>query len=179
MISDQPFDLFDGIWGSWDETMKKLFIMILKVFGATVLILVTAIFVLLIVSPFVNDHVAKKTAEELVELPLPENTEYIESLCRAGKLIGCGKGMQYFGAILIKSELSQKELEAYYSNFAEHDWECVVENQVGAEIWVAGEGVALLTTDVEGDNYYIVYSWGSNDTIFDDFDMRTQGVDKY
>lgn len=168
-----------GYFRELGVTMKKIFITVLKVFGAIVLILVTAIIVLLFVSPFVNDHVAKKTAEELVELPLPENTEYIESLYRAGKLIGCGKGMQYFGAILVKSELSKEELEAYYSNFAEHDWECVVENQVSAEIRIDGEGVAFLNTDVEGDNYYIIYSWGSNDTIFDGFDMRTQGVGRY
>ncbi len=154
--------------------MKKIFITVLKVFGATVLILVTAIFVLLIATPFVNDHVAKKTLEELVELPLPENTEYIESVCNAGKIIGCGNGMQYFGAILIKSELSQEELEAYYSNYAEHDWECVVGNQVGSNICVdGGQPVPLsFATDVEGDDYFIVYSWGSNDTIFDDLDIR-------
>lgn len=152
--------------------MKKMFVIVLKVFGTTVLILLTGIVVLLFAAPFVNDRVAEKTVEELAELPLPENTKYIESVCEAGKLIGCGNGMQYFGAILIQSELSQEELETYYSNFAEHDWECVVENQVGAEIRIAGEGVTFFSTDVEGDNYYIVYSWGDNDTIFDDFDIR-------
>lgn len=159
--------------------MKKMFVAVLKVFGIMVLLLVTGLFVLLLAAPFVNDNVAKKTMEELVELPLPEKTEYIESLCRAGKLIGCGNGMQYFGAILIKSELSREALGAYYVNFAEHDWECVVENQVGAEIRIDGEGVAFFSTDVEGDHYYIVYSWGSSDTIFEFFDMRRQGVEKY
>lgn len=152
--------------------MKKIFVIILKVFGAAILILVTGIFVCLFTAPLVNDHVAKKTVEELVDLPLPEKTEYIESVCEAGKLIGCGNGMQYFGAILIQSELSREELEAYYSNFAEHDWQCVVENQAGAEIRIDGEGVTSFSTDVEEDNYYVVYSWGDNDTIFDGFDIR-------
>lgn len=152
--------------------MKKMFVMVLKVLGVIVLILVISITVLLAAAPLVNDHVAEKTVKELVDLPLPENTEYIESVCKAGKLIGCGNGMQYFGAILIQSELSYEELAAYYSNFAEHDWECVVENQVSAEIRIAGEGVTFFSTDVEGDNYYIVYSWGSNKTIFHDFDIR-------
>lgn len=80
----------------------------------------------------------------------PENTEYIGSVCGAGKLIGCGNGMQYFGAILIKSELSREALEAYYSNYAEHDWECVVEHQVSAGIQIDGEQVTSLTTDLEG-----------------------------
>lgn len=152
--------------------MKKMFVMVLKVLGVIVLILVISITVLLAAAPLVNDHVAEKTVKELVDLPLPENTEYIESVCKAGKLIGCGNGMQYFGAILIQSELSYEELAAYYSNFAEHDWECVVENQVSAEIRIAGEGVTFFSTDVEGDNYYIVYSWGSNKTIFHGFDIR-------
>lgn len=174
MISVQLSDLFCGIGGSWGVTMRKTFVTVLKIFGATVLILVTCIFILLSAAPFVNDHVAKKTAEELVELPLPENTEYIESVYRAEKLIGCGNGMQYLGAILIRSELSREELEAYYSSFAEHDWECVVGNQAGANICVdGGQPVPLsFATDVEGDNYYIVYSWGSNDTVFDDLDIR-------
>lgn len=159
--------------------MKKMFVAVLKGFGIMVLLLVTGLFVLLLAAPFVNDNVAKKTMEELVELPLPEKTEYIESLYRAGKLIGCGNGMQYFGAILIKSELSREALGAYYASFAEHDWECVVENQVGAEIQIYGEGVAFFSTDVEGDHYYIVYSWGSSDSIFEFFDMRRQGVEKY
>ena len=67
------------------------------------------LFTLYIVSPIVNDNVAKKTADELVEIPLPNNTAFIESIYKAGKLVGNGNGMQYFGAILIKSELSVEE----------------------------------------------------------------------
>lgn len=40
----------------------------------------------------------------------------IESLSQAGKLTGNGNGMQYFGAILIRSELSLEELETYVAN---------------------------------------------------------------
>ena len=48
--------------------------------------------------------------KELCETPLPEKTELIESISRAGKLTGNGNGMQYFGAILIRSDLSLEEL---------------------------------------------------------------------
>ena len=44
-------------------------------------------------------------ANELVHFRLPKNTELIESIYKAGKLVGNGNGMQYFGVILIKSEL--------------------------------------------------------------------------
>ena len=153
--------------------MKKICITVLKVFGAAVLFLVMSLLFLLIVTPFENDRVAGNTAKELAELPLPENTEYIESVYRAGKLIGCGNGMQYLGAILIRSDLSLEALKAHYSSFAEHEWECVVERQTSAEIkWVEYAGGLSFKTEVEGDDYYIVYSWGDSDSVFHDLDIR-------
>ena len=65
--------------------------------------------------PLINNHTAYKVEKALCEIPLPEETELIESLSQAGKLTGNGNGMQYFGAILIRSDLSLEELDAYYS----------------------------------------------------------------
>ncbi len=65
--------------------------------------------------PLINNHTAYKVEKALCEIPLPEETELIESLSQAGKLTGNGNGMQYFGAILIRSELSLEELDIYYS----------------------------------------------------------------
>lgn len=93
------------------------------------LVIVILILAVPIVAPFVNNSMAKKTAKELAALPLPKDTEYVEYIYRAAKLIGNGNGMQYFGAILLKSDLSLEELQNYYSNFAEHEWECIVEKQ--------------------------------------------------
>ena len=56
--------------------------------------------------PLINNHTAYKVEKALCEIPLPEETELIESLSQAGKLTGNGNGMQYFGAILIRSDLS-------------------------------------------------------------------------
>ena len=72
--------------------------------------------------------------KELCETPLPEKTELIESISRAGKLTGNGNGMQYFGAILIQSELSLKELDDYYSDHRSNEWEYLVEIQGGQSI---------------------------------------------
>lgn len=105
-------------------------------------------------------------------LPLPNDTQFIESVYKAGKLAGNGNGMQYFGAILIQSELSLEELKEYYWNFAEHDWECVVEKQTDANVSVIEHTNLTFKTKIEGDNYYIVYSWGDNNTIFHEFDIR-------
>lgn len=140
-----------------------------------VIIIVTVALVclsVLIAAPFVNDHMAKKTAKELADLPLPNNTELIESVYKAGKLVGNGNGMQYFGAILIKSELLLEELQEYYSEFAESEWQCIVENQIDTEIRIVEPTRLTFRSDIEGDHYYIVYSWGENHTIFHELDIR-------
>ena len=90
------------------ERMKKL-----KIVG----ILAAAILISGVISiPLINNHAAYKVEKALCEIPLPEETELIESLSQAGKLTGNGNGMQYFGAILIRSELSLEELETYVAN---------------------------------------------------------------
>lgn len=152
--------------------MKKVCIAIIKILGVFVLISIVSLMVILLAASIVNDHVAKEIVKELEKIPLPDHTEYIESVNKAGKLVGCGNGMQYFGAILIKSELSMEELKAHYANYAEKEWECVVENQIGTDINVVDDPFLSFETDVQGDNYYIVYTWGDNDTIFYDLDIR-------
>ena len=126
----------------------------------------------LIAAPIINDSIAKKTANELVDLPLPNSTEFIESIYKAGKLVGNGNGMQYFGAILIKSELSLDELKEYYLAFADSEWEFIVENQVNTDVRTIEHAKLTFKTDIDGNNYYIVYSWGNNNTIFHEFDIR-------
>lgn len=134
--------------------------------------LVLAILSVLIAAPIINDSVSKKTADELACLPLPASTELVETVHKSGKLVGNGNGMQYFGAILIKSELAENELREYYSAFAEDEWDCLVEKQTDKNIKVIEHGKLAFKSDIEEDNYYIVYSWGDNDTIFHELDIR-------
>ena len=75
--------------------------------------------------PLINNYTAYKVERALCEIPLPEEAELIESLSQAGKLTGNGNGMQYFGAILIRSDLSLKELDAYYSGYRSNEWDCL------------------------------------------------------
>ena len=86
--------------------------------------------------PLINNHTAYKVEKKLCETPLPEKTELIESILRAGKLTGNENGMQYFGAILIRSDLSLEELDAYYSGYRSNEWEYLVDIQEGQEIEV-------------------------------------------
>ena len=123
-------------------------------------------------APFVNDLTAKQTAEGLRALPLPEDTRLVETAYAAGKLTGNGNGMQYFGAILIQSGCSLEELKMYYAGLAEDAWDCTVERQAGETIDMIEHAELTFKTNVSGNDYFIVYSWGDNDTIFHEFDLR-------
>ena len=122
--------------------------------------------------PLINNHTAYKVEKALCEIPLPEETELIESLSQAGKLTGNGNGMQYFGAILIKSELSLEELDAYYSGYRSNEWECLVETQEGQNIEVIDHVTLQFTEEIKGNGYYIVYSWGSGKSLLEELDIR-------
>ena len=48
-----------------------------KVCVAIIFLLIIGFLFVLAAAPFINDHMAKKTANELADLPLPECTELI------------------------------------------------------------------------------------------------------
>ena len=121
---------------------------------------------------FINNNIAYKVEKELCETPLPEKTELIESISRAGKLTGNGNGMQYFGAILIRSDLSLEELDAYYSGYRSNEWECLVETQEGQSIEGIDHGTLQFAEEIKDRGYYIVYSWGSENSLLDELDIR-------
>ena len=121
---------------------------------------------------FINNNIAYKVEKELCETPLPEKTELIESISRAGKLTGNGNGMQYFGAILIQSELSLKELDDYYSDHRNNEWECLVETQEGQSIEVIEHKALQCSEEIEDGGYYIVYSLGSGNSLLKELDIR-------
>ena len=110
--------------------------------------------------------------KELCETQLPEKTELIESISRAGKLTGNGNGMQYFGAILIQSELSLKELDDYYSDHRSNEWEYLVEIQEGQSIDVIDHETLNFGKEINDAVYYIVYSWESENSLLKELDIR-------
>ena len=122
--------------------------------------------------PLINNHTAYKVEKELCETPLPEKTELIESISRAGKLTGNGNGMQYFGAILVRSDLSLEELDAYYSDYRSNEWECLVETQEGQSIEVIDHGGLQFSEEIKDSGYYIVYSWGDGNSLLKEIDIR-------
>ena len=122
--------------------------------------------------PLINNHTAYKVEKTLCEIPLPEETELIESLSQAGKLTGNGNGMQYFGAILIRSDLSLEELDAYYSGYRSNEWECLVEIQEGQSIDVIDHEILNFGKEINDAGYYIVYSWESENSLLKELDIR-------
>ena len=137
-----------------------------KIAGICLIVLILAAFVSV---PIYNNYCAYNVEKMLCETPLPEQTELIEAISQTGKLTGNGNGMQYFGAILIKSELSLEELDAYYSEYRSNEWEYLVEGQ---SVEMLEHGGLQFSEEIKGNSYYIVYSWGSGNSLLRELDIR-------
>lgn len=136
---------------------------------------IAIILFLFIISRPINDKVAYNIVKELKQLPLPENTTVVEEKAIADRLCGNGDGVQYFGALLLKSELSLEDLEAYYSQFGGGMYSNIVEHQYDKTI--KQDELALhqenaFNTSIDDENYYILYTWGNYDSIFTYLDPR-------
>ena len=115
-----------------------------------------------------NNVVAKATLEDIKEIPLPEDTELVDEIYIADKLVGNGNGVQYFGAVLVKSELELYELDGYYNNYRENEWDYIVEAQYGREINVIEHGNYTFDKKISKGRHYIVYSWGDKNLVWGD-----------
>ena len=149
------------------EFMKKRIQKIILILG------IIFLFSILILPRYYNDYIAKTIANEIKEIPLPEKTEFLEKKYVAGKLNGCGNGMQYYGAILIKSELSENELKEYYNMFSDSEWSNIVEKQIGNSIEMIEHRDIFFQTKFEDNvDYFIVYTWGDYSGIASELDIR-------
>jgi len=63
---------------------------------------------------FANNRIADGLEQDLLNYPLPPQTELLDSASIAARVAGNGNGMQYIGALLVKSELTEDELQEYY-----------------------------------------------------------------
>ena len=132
---------------------------------------------MVISTPIINNTIASNIEKTLKKTPLPDATELCDSVNIAGKITGNGNGMQYFGAILIKSSLSEEALDDYYSKYREDEYSYLIEPQTDAEISKrvndhGGITFPYLNNVDKYDDYYIVYTWGSSNYAFSDFDLR-------
>ena len=136
--------------------MKKILIPICVI---AVLVCFVAVFI-----PLLNDRTAENIAKQL-ESSSPADTVIIESVSKAGKLTGNGNGMQYFGAVLIKSDLTADELSDFYSG-------AVVKKQTSQKIEVVEHEQMSFETVIDGDDYYIVYMFDGSSSFFANLDIR-------
>lgn len=145
-----------------------------KIIRITLLIIILILIILPISISISNNKIAKDTEKELKEIPLPSNTELVDSISIAGKLTGNGNGMQYFGGILIETELNEENIKKYYQNYKKDEWSCLIKKQNSNKIDVIEHGdyeFKNMKKD-ETSKYYIIYSWGSSKNEFLDFDLR-------
>ena len=122
--------------------------------------------------PIVNDYCAYMVEKKLCAAPLPENTQLIDSVSKAGKLTGNGNGLQYLGAILIQSELTMEQLDSYYLHYRENEWEYLVTVQTDRDLSFIELDHLRFSQEVTADGYYIVYSWGKGIELYEMLDMR-------
>ena len=148
------------------KNVKKIFIVPITVIAAiAALIALIVLFELGIMG--VNNVIAHNTLSELMKIPLPEKTDVVDTVYVAGKLLGNGNGMQYFGAALLKSDLTIEELERYYD----------IPNQQFVEKYGDEEYSVVkyfqFDKEISGGNYYVVYRLGStNSELLYMWDLR-------
>lgn len=113
--------------------------------------------------------------KELLNTKLPNNTNIVDSISVAGKLTGNGNGMQYFGAILLKTDLSKEELEEHYNQYRNDKYSFLVSKQNTNKVEMIEHGSYKFEKYNENDKekYFIIYSWGSpkNDFLME-LDLR-------
>lgn len=120
-----------------------------------------------------NDNIAADTADYLYSLPRPINTQYIEKVSCAGKLVGNGNGMQYFGAVLIKSDLSLDRLENHYGLLLENGFTVHIEPQSDKKISQSEHIRLEFKSEVVSKGYYIMYAFGKTDNdLLKELDIR-------
>ena len=125
---------------------------VLMVFVAVLLLVVA------LVIPVTNNFIAAGVKNELEALPLPANTRVEDGVSAAGNLLGHGRGVQYFGGVLLHSDLSLDQLQKHYAAYG-----CIVQKQEGTPVCPAGrtlKGADLSFPAVKGDGWYLVYKWG-------------------
>ncbi len=135
------------------ERMRRI-IRVLMVFLAVLLLFVA------VGIPLINNGVALGIENDLKDLPLPANTQLVESYSLAGRLAGNGNGMQYFGVILLQTELTEEELMQHYASYRTGLFDHIVVQQTGQRVEQVEHAEVVFSTQMSDEGFYIVYTWG-------------------
>lgn len=151
------------------KILKRIFVILL----ITIIALPFITYIGIVIT---NNCIANEIEKDLVSYELPSNTTLVDSISVASKLTGSGNGMQYMGALLVKSDLNSTELKEYYDvnfDFVE------VQKQVSPKLDFIR--TIYFNAVLEPENtYYSIICWDSNrrellgDFITEllDFDIR-------
>lgn len=122
----------------------------------------------------VNDAGARDLEKQLLSLPAPEDGEVVESLSQAGKVAGNGNGMQYVGALLVRSDRGIGAVSGHYATVSEGiDLDVTVVTSAG----IASQGLHgaddFLSHPRPGGDLYVVYAFGDGPGgFFESVDLR-------
>ena len=157
---------------------RKFFKATIKILPIPILVIIVVIMqtlFLFVISFNVNDALTVKTVEIFEEIPLPKESEYIETTTFIGRVSGTGNGADLFVAMLIESELSEDELMEYYSKYSygEEKGRYFVTKQSGQKIEnIYGGDVYFEHNLKENKKYFQVYVLGKTVSPFSWFDIR-------
>ena len=91
-----------------------LFDKLKKIAVAAPVALIAIVFISVVIIYVANDSIAKGLEKQLLACEHPTGIEIIDSISVAGKMEGNGNGMQWFGIMLIKSDMSEDALGEWY-----------------------------------------------------------------
>ncbi len=130
-----------------------------RVIRAIMIVLAVMLLVMGLAVPIANNAVAMGVAREMEALSLPADTTLLESTSLAGRFADTAGSVQYFAALLIRSDRPLEELRAHYAQFnTDMIATYRVEPQSGQEITVLnGTDLSFRETVVQ-EGCYIVYT---------------------
>lgn len=142
----------------------------------TMIVLAVVLLVMGLAVPIANNAVAMGVAREMEALSLPTDTTVVDKTSLSGRLTNDVGSVQYFGALLIKSDRPIEELRAHY---AQYNTDLVaayrVEPQKGQEITVLDDMDISFREEVGEEGYYIVYTVRTGGNVLQwwlDMDVR-------
>ncbi len=123
------------------------------------IVLAVVLLVMGLAVPITNNAVAMGVARELEALELPADTSIIEKTSLSGRLTNDVGSVQYFAALLIKSDRPIEELRAHYAQYNTDLIENYrIEPQRGQAITVLDDTDFSFREAVGEEGYYIVYT---------------------
>lgn len=137
-----------------------------KIIRGIMIILAALLLLIALVIPIVNNAIALGVERELKTLPLPADTRCVESISIAAKVSGNGNGMQYYGALLLESELSLEKLQAHYAAYAGDRMNfAIVKPQEGQQLPGVDHPYTFTSVLEEGKAYYGVYGYDYSEKV--------------